>query len=261
MTIGLDHLFGLSGKVALITGATRGIGQAMAEALGAAGCQLVIASNDAKACEEQARAFAERGIDAMLFPLDVGDPAQLDGLLAATLDRFGGLDVLICNAGITGHVGPLGDADDAVRDETFAVNLFHPLRLASRAAPHMAARGGGSIILTSSIAGHRGNSRLGLYGMTKAALSQLARDLAVEWGPSAVRVNAIAPGLIRTSWADAVLHSPEATARRMQQTPLRRVGEPWEVAALALFLAGPASAFITGQTLVIDGGTVISDGS
>jgi NAD(P)-dependent dehydrogenase (short-subunit alcohol dehydrogenase family) len=261
MSSPLEKMFGVSGKIARVTGASRGIGRAMAEALADAGCRLVIASDEADACSQQVQKLTERGIEAFPFVVDVRVEAQLDALLAATLNQFGGLDILICNAGVPGHVGPLSDVKATVRDDTFAVNLFHPLHLAKLAAPHIAARGGGSIILMSSIAGLRGNSRLGLYGMTKAALSQLARDLAVEWGPHAVRVNAIAPGLIRTAWADAVLHDPEATSRRMQQTPLRRIGEPWEVAALALFLAGPGSAFITGQTLVIDGGTLISDGS
>jgi NAD(P)-dependent dehydrogenase (short-subunit alcohol dehydrogenase family) len=125
----------------------------------------------------------------------------------------------------------------------------------------MAARADGVLLFTSSIAALRGNRSIGLYGLTKAALSQLARNLAVEWGPSNVRANAIAPGLIRTAWAGAILSNPEASARRLGMTPLRRIGEPWEVAAAALYLASPGGRFVTGQTLVVDGGTMISDGN
>lgn len=150
---------------------------------------------------------------------------------------------------------------EADREQLYAVNLMHPIRLTGLIAPHMAARNRGSIVLLSSIAGLRGTSRLGHYGLTKAALAQLARNLAVEWGPSGVRANAIAPGLIETEWADAILSSPERAARRLGLTPLRRPGSPEEVAATALYLASDAGGFTTGQTIVVDGGTLISDGS
>ena len=153
----------------------------------------------------------------------------------------------------------MAEVDEASYAQTFDVNLRHAFILCGHIAPLMAERGAGSIILTSSIAGLRGNARIGLYALTKAALAQLARNLAVEYGPRGVRANAIAPGLIRTGWASAVLSNPQASEARLRQTPLRRIGEPWEVAAAALFLAGPGSSFITGQTLVVDGGTVISD--
>ncbi len=261
MANGLARYFGLAGRTVLLTGATRGIGLAMAHAFADVGARLAVASEEAQACANLAADLCARGVEAIGVATDVRDTAQLDALVAATVDRFGGIDVLVCNAGIAGHFGAMGEATDAARDELFAVNLLHPLHLSTRVAPLMAGRGGGCIVLTTSIAGLRGNAKLGLYGLTKAALAQLARNLAVEWGPSGVRANALAPGLIRTAWADAILSSPEATAARMRQTPLRRIGEPWEVAAAALFLAGPGAAFITGQTLVIDGGTLISDGN
>jgi NAD(P)-dependent dehydrogenase (short-subunit alcohol dehydrogenase family) len=257
----LDGYFGLSGRTVLITGGTRGIGRAMADAFATAGARLVIASDETDECSRLATQLGEDGHEAQGVPTDVRDRAQLRALVDRSLDQFGAIDVLVCNAGISGAMGRMHEAGEADREQLFAVNFEHSLHLTGMVAPLMAEHGGGSIILTASLAGLRGNARLGLYGITKAALIQLARNLAVEWGPSGVRANAIAPGLIRTSWASAILSNPQASERRVQAAPLRRVGEPWEVAAAALFLAGPGSAFITGQTLVVDGGTLISDGN
>jgi NAD(P)-dependent dehydrogenase (short-subunit alcohol dehydrogenase family) len=257
----LELYFGLASKVVLLTGATGGIGRAMAEAFADAGAALALTSDDAAACEALAAALAARGCTAWTQACDVRDRAALAQLVAGTLARFGRVDVLVANAGIVAHVGPLGNADEAAWQEAFDVNLRHAAQLASLVAPGMAARRDGAIVLTASIAGLRGNKALGLYGLTKAALAQLARNLAVEWGPANLRANALAPGLIATSWADAILRDPAASERRLGLTPLRRIGQPWEVAAAALFLAGPGSAFITGQTLVVDGGTIISDGN
>ena len=248
----LERYFGLEGKVALVVGATGGIGTEISRAFAAAGARLVLSSNDEMACNILAEELGAKS-----HPADVRATGALDGLVEVA----GAIDILVCNAGISGHFGPLGEVADEDRSEIFDINLNAALHLSGKVAPVMAARGGGSIILMSSIAGLRGTARLGLYGLTKAALAQLARNLAVEWGPQGVRANAIAPGLIRTSWADAILSSPDKSAARLGQTPLRRIGEPWEVAATALFLASPAAAFITGQTIVVDGGTLISDGN
>ena len=171
------------------------------------------------------------------------------------------MDTLLCNAGIQGPAGPLGQVSDDDWQAVMDTNLRSAVRLCNALAPRMAARGGGSLVLMASIAALRGNRAIGLYGLSKAALAQLARNLAVEWGPANVRANAIAPGLIRTPLADGLLADAAFMARRLQATPLRRVGEPHEVAGLAVLLASRAGAFITGQTLVADGGTLISDGS
>ena len=261
MTPGLDRYFGLAGRTVLLTGATRGIGLAMTEAFVDAGARLVIASNEAPECLKLGEELRARGVEALAVPTDVRSAEELRRLADAAVQRFGAIDVLVCNAGVSGPVGPMAEVDDAAYAQTFDVNLRHAFILCGHVAPLMAQRGAGSIIVTSSIAGLRGNARIGLYALTKAALAQLARNLAVEYGPRGVRANAIAPGLIRTSWASAVLSNPQASAARLGQTPLRRIGEPWEVAAAALFLAGPGSGFVTGQTLVVDGGTVISDGN
>ncbi|WP_315761123.1 SDR family NAD(P)-dependent oxidoreductase [Sphingomonas sp. Y38-1Y] len=243
--------FRLDARRALVTGAASGIGLAIARLFAGAGASLILADRD-----PGVRAVAE-ALDGTAFVGDLADPRATDRLV----DAAGTVDILVCNAGIAGTPGPMHAMGDAARAALYAVNLDHPIRLTGRLAPRMAERGGGSIVLLSSLAGLRGNAALGHYGITKAALAQLARNLAVEWGPRGVRANAIAPGLIATDWADAVLSSPERSERRLGLTPLRRVGTPAEVAAAALFLASDAGGFVTGHTLVIDGGTLISDGN
>lgn len=261
MDLAVTKLFSLAGKTALVTGATRGIGRAAVEALGLAGARVIVSSNEPQACESVARELATRGIEAIGAPCDVTVKSELSGLVELARARCNGVDILVCNAGAAPHFGPIASADDATYEATMAVNLRHPLWLTGLVAPDMAARGGGSIILTSSISGIRGNKSIGLYALSKAALAQLARNLAVEWGPANIRANSIAPGLIRTTFAGGILDNETALKRRLELTPLRRVGEPWEIAAAIVFLASPGSGFVTGQNLVIDGGAVISDGN
>lgn len=258
---GLDRYFGLTGKVALVTGSTSGIGLAIAEAFVAAGAKTMICSNQPDAVADVTGRLTREGTNVAGHVVDVRDRAQLDALVTETEATLGPIDVLVCNAGVSGFHGSLSDVSEDAFDDTFCINLKHPLYLAGRIAPTMAARGGGSIILTASLGGLRGNKAIGLYSMTKAALIALARNLAVEWGPHGVRANAIAPGLTNTSWTSALLANSSAVERRLSLTPLRRAGEPWEIAAAALYLAGPGSAFTTGHTLVVDGGTLITDGN
>lgn len=251
----LAKLFSLEGRTALVTGPVRGIGLAIARLFAEAGARLILVDRDADGCHALA---AELGAVAVVA--DLADPAAI-AQLAALPDIAQGIDVLVCNAGIPGAPSAMHEMTEEDRERLLAVNLLHPMRLCNAIAPRMASADGGSIILLSSIAGLRGNARLGTYGITKAAVSQLARNLAVEWGPSGVRANAIAPGLIATDWAAAIVGNPEAHGKRMGLTPLRRIGKPQEVAATALYLASEAGAFTTGQTIVVDGGTLISDGN
>ncbi|MPS69750.1 MULTISPECIES: SDR family NAD(P)-dependent oxidoreductase [Novosphingobium] len=249
-------MFDLSGKSAIVTGSTRGIGRAIAEGLIAQGARVVISSEDA---QDTARVAAELGMPGQ--PCDVTDDAALAALVDRAVAEFGGLDVLVCNAGITGRAGPFADLDMADYARVMAINLTSQVALCNLALPKIAERGGGAAVLVSSLSGLRGNGRINAYALAKAGVAQLARNLAVEWGPRGVRVNAISPGFIATELSGPLLADEAFMARRMAMTPLRRPGTPQEVAGAAVFLASDAGAFVTGHNLVVDGGTLITDGS
>lgn len=249
-------MFALTGKNAIVTGSTRGIGRAIAEGLIAQGAHVLISSEDAR---DTARVAAELQMPGQ--PCDVTDDAALAGLVARALDEFGGIDTLVCNAGITGRPGPMAELDMTDYARVMAINLTSQVTLCNLALPHIAARGGGAAVLIASLSALRGNGRINAYALAKAGIVQLARNLAVEWGPRAVRVNAISPGFIATELSGPLLADEAFMARRMAATPLRRPGTPAEVAGAAVFLASDAGAFVTGHNLVVDGGTLISDGS
>jgi NAD(P)-dependent dehydrogenase (short-subunit alcohol dehydrogenase family) len=261
MSAMVDPHFTLHGKVALLTGATRGIGRAMAESMARAGAQVVISSEVADTCESVARDLRAGGLDVIGIPCDVTSRSALEALVAATYQKLERIDILVCNAGVAPHSGPLASATDQDWDLTMTVNLRSVVWLTNLVIPTMAVRRDGCVIITSSIAGVRGNKHIGLYGLSKAGNAELVRNLAVEWGPHNVRVNAISPGVIRTEFARPMLDNEAVMQRRIALTPLRRVGEPHEVAGLAVLLASSAGAFITGQNLIVDGGTTIGDGN
>jgi NAD(P)-dependent dehydrogenase (short-subunit alcohol dehydrogenase family) len=253
----MPSLFDLSGKVALITGATRGIGKSIAEELARAGASVAICSRKVEACEQVRAEFEENGFRVLAQPCNVSRKEELQALVDATADKWGGIDIVVANAASNPYYGPLtGIADDAF-DKIFANNLKSVLWLAGMTLPGMTARGGGSFILVGSIGGILANTVIGAYGISKAAGHHLVRNLAAEWGPKNVRVNAIAPGLIKTEFARALWEDEKRRAERIGATPLRRLGEPRDIGGIAVFLASPASAFITGQCIVADGGVTI----
>jgi NAD(P)-dependent dehydrogenase (short-subunit alcohol dehydrogenase family) len=257
----MKGLFDLTGRVVLVTGAAQGLGRAIAEACAAHGAQLVLADRDERTLAGTAQMLQLQGHAVLALPTDVADAAQLQRLADQAWGWRGRIDTLVCNAGIQGPAGPSAQVSNGDWQRVMDVNLHSVHRLCAQLAPRMAEQGGGSLVLMSSLSALRGNKAIGLYALSKAALAQLARNMAVEWGPRNVRANAIAPGLIRTPLAEPLLADAGFMARCLQATPLCRVGEPHEVAGLAVLLASAAGAFITGQTLVADGGTLISDGS
>ena len=257
----MKQLFDLNGKAALVTGASSGMGKAIAEALGMRGASVILSSNDEQACHSVAADFQTRGIDAYAIPCDMGERLQIDSLVTSILATWKGIDILVSCVGIA----PAGSFMDIIDQEQFGqtmtLNLESAIYLTRQLLPGMVARQEGSIIYLASIAAVRGNKNIGLYGISKAGLVQLARNLAVEYGPYNIRVNAISPGLIDTPFSASLLAQEEFMERRLQQTPLRRVGQPEEIAAVALLLASSGGAFITGQNIIVDGGTTISDGN
>jgi NAD(P)-dependent dehydrogenase (short-subunit alcohol dehydrogenase family) len=251
----MSSLFDLTGKVAVITGSSKGIGRAIAERMAEHGAKVVVSSRKAEVCEEVARGIRDRGGEAAVIPCHVARKQDLQNLVEKTVALWGGIDVLVCNAAVNPYLGPATGASDDVYERVMGANVRSNFWLCNMVLPQMAARGGGSVIIISSIGGLRGSAQLGLYAVSKAADMQLARNIAVEWGPSNVRANAIAPGLVRTDFARALWENPELYRKRTRTTPLQRIGEPDEIAGAAVFLAARAGSFVTGQTIVIDGGT------
>jgi NAD(P)-dependent dehydrogenase (short-subunit alcohol dehydrogenase family) len=254
----MPNLFDLTGKVAIVTGSTKGIGRAIVEQMARHGARVVVSSRKADVCDRVTAELKAAGLAAIAIPCNVGIKAECEALIDRTVAAFGGLDILVCNAATNPYYGPLGGMSDEAYDKIMITNVKGSFWLCNKAAPLIASRGGGSIILLSSIAGFRGNNVIGIYGVSKAAEAQLARNLAVEWGPKKVRVNAIAPGLIKTDFARALWEDPKRLAVVEEKTPLRRIGEPDDIAGVAVMLAAPAGAYLTGQMIVVDGGETVA---
>jgi NAD(P)-dependent dehydrogenase (short-subunit alcohol dehydrogenase family) len=251
-------LFDLSGKVAIVTGSSRGIGRAIAEAFAEAGGRVVISARNLAPCEETAAAIRAKGGEAIAVTARISDKAQLENLVAKTRDTWGRIDILVCNAAVNPHYGSLENLTDEVFERMMINNVLSNLWLSRMVASEMRERRDGSIIYIISVAAVRATTVLGMYGVTKAADYALCRNLAAVWGPDNVRVNCIAPGLVKTEFARVLYEEPQRRAAREAATPLRRLGDPENIAGVALLLASRAGAFITGQTIIVDGGTTIA---
>jgi NAD(P)-dependent dehydrogenase (short-subunit alcohol dehydrogenase family) len=254
------ELFDLSGRVAVITGSSRGIGKAIAERLAEHGARVVISSRKVAACDDTAQAINARfgAGRALAVPANIASKPDLQRLVDETRAAFGQIDVLVCNAASNPYAGPLAGISDEQFGKILQNNVISNHWLIQMVAPEMLARRDGSIIIVSSIGGLRGNALIGAYNISKAADFQLARNLAVEYGAMGVRVNCIAPGLIQTDFARYLWETPEILEQVTAPMPMKRIGQPDEIAGAAVFLASRASSYMTGQELVVDGGVTIA---
>jgi NAD(P)-dependent dehydrogenase (short-subunit alcohol dehydrogenase family) len=250
--------FDLTGKVAIVTGSSRGIGRSIAETMASLGAKVVVSSRKIEACEPVVEGIRERGGEAIAIACNISRKAEVEALVAGARQRLGAIDILVCNAAVNPVYGPMSALSDEAFDKIMGANVKSNLWLCNLVIPEMAERGGGAVVIVSSIAGIRGTGVIGGYGISKAADFALARNLAVEWGPQNVRINCIAPGLIKTDFARALWEDPQALEQRNSQTPLRRIGTPDEIGPVAAFLASSAAGFMTGQTVVVDGGVTIA---
>lgn len=249
--------FDLSGKVAIITGSTKGIGRAIAFALAEAGALVTVSSRDEDRVAETVAVLNGAGYDALGVPCNVGYKDDLKKLVSSSRNHWGPADILVCNAAINPYYGSAMEIPDEVFTKIMQTNIQSQLWVSQMVVPDMRVKNGGAIILVSSIGGLRGSDVIGAYNISKAADMQLAKNLAVELGPDKIRVNAIAPGLVKTDFARALWDDPEFAKPRIAATPLRRLGEPEDIAGAAVYLASEAASWMTGQVLVVDGGATV----
>jgi len=249
--------FDLAGKVAIVTGASRGIGEAIARAYASAGARVVISSRKQESLENVAASIRQQGGEALPVAAHNGDKAALQALARSALDAYGRIDILVNNAATNPHFGPLLTAEDSMWQKTFEVNLFGMVWLIQAVVEPMRAAGGGKIINVASVNGLRPGAMQGVYSATKAAVINVTQTLAVELAGDGIAVNAIAPGLVKTHFARAIWENEAVYKAIIARTPQQRIGEPDEIAGIALYLAAPASSFATGQVFVVDGGLSI----
>ncbi len=253
----MRNAFDLTGQVAVITGSSRGIGRSIAETMAAQGAKVVVSSRKADACEEVAEAIRRAKGQAIVIPCNISRKEEVEALVQGAVKEWGRIDTLVCNAAVNPYFGPLAGISDDAFDKIMSSNIKSNLWLCNFTLPSMAEKGGGSVVIVSSIGGLRGSAQLGAYGISKAADMQLTRSLAVEWGPKNVRINCVAPGLVKTDFARALWEDPDRLKRTVSTAPLRRIGEPDEIGGVVAFLASRASAFMTGTVIVADGGVTI----
>ncbi len=250
-------MFDLTGLVAIVTGSSRGIGRSIAENMARAGARVVVSSRKEDACVAVVDAITAAGGEAIAVPCNISYKEQLQGLVERALAEWGRIDTLVCNAAVNPYFGPMAAMPDDAYDKIMNSNVRSNFWLCNMAAPHMTR--GGSIIIVSSIGGNQGSGTLAVYGMSKAADSSLVKSLAVEWGPVGIRANCIAPGLIKTDFSRALWENERLLGAVERRTPVRRMGLPDDVGGVAVFLASQASAYITGQTIVVDGGLTVTE--
>jgi NAD(P)-dependent dehydrogenase (short-subunit alcohol dehydrogenase family) len=249
-------LFDLTGKVAIVTGSSKGIGKSIALHLALAGAKVVVSSRKEPVCQETAAEIRKAGGEAIVIPCNISDKAQCERLVAESRKQVGPVDVLVCNAASNPYYGPTEKMPDEVFMKIMQNNILSNIWLINLCLPDMRAKKDGSIIIVSSVGGYRGSTVIGTYCISKAADLQLARNLAYENGPNNIRVNCIAPGLVKTDFARALWDTPEAEQRSSAGNPLRRLGEPDDIAGAAVFLASRAGAWMTGQSIIVDGGAL-----
>jgi NAD(P)-dependent dehydrogenase (short-subunit alcohol dehydrogenase family) len=257
----MDNLFDLSGKVALVTGSSKGIGRAIVERMAQHGARVVVSSRKADICDEVAAAINEtQGAEvAAAIPCNISHKEELEQLVAKTREKWGRIDTLVCNAAVNPFFGSSAEIPDDAFDKIMGVNIKSNMWLSNMVLPDMVAQKEGTITIVSSIGGIKGSAMLGAYCLSKAADFQMARNLAVEYGAHNIRANCIAPGLIKTKFARALWDNPELLESATSGAPLKRIGMPDEIAGAAVFLASEAGAFMTGQAMVIDGGVTIAE--
>ena len=253
----MKNPFDLKGQVAVVTGSSKGIGKSIAEQLALQGAKVVVSSRKLPVCEEAAAEIRKAGGHATVIPCNISDKAQCENLIAETNKQLGPVDILVCNAASNPYYGPNEKLPDDVFMKVMHNNILSSMWLINFCLPDMRAKKDGSIMIVSSIGGVRASTVIGAYCISKAADMQLARNLAAELGPDNIRVNTIAPGLIKTDFARALWDNPEYLDKRLQTAPLRRIGEPDDIGGIAVMLAGKAGAFITGQTIIADAGVTI----
>ncbi len=251
-------MFDLTGKVAVVTGSTRGIGRAIADRMAEAGARIVISSRKADVCDQVAGEMRAAGHEAVAIPCNVSRKEDVEALAAKAQETYGKVDILVCNAAANIALGPLSSLTEAAYEKMMATNVQGVWRLCNLLIPPMAERGDGAVIVISSIAAIRGNDFAGLYGVTKAAEVGLVKNYAVEWAPKNVRVNAILPGFVKTDFSKAIWEDDKMREAELARIPLNRIGDPDDIAGVAVMLASRAGAFITGQTIVADGGMTIA---
>lgn len=254
----MNAMFSLDGQVAVVTGSSRGIGQSIAEQMAAAGAKIVVSSRKLDKCEEVVKSITDAGGEAIAVACNISRREECENLVKAAVDKWGRLDHFVANAAVNPVYGPMSQLSDEAFEKVMTSNVQSAIWFANSAMPHMADQGGGSFTIVSSIGGLKGSATLGLYGISKAADFGVARALAVEWGPKNIRANAIAPGLVKTDFARALWENEELRKDREKRTPLRRLGDPDDIGAIAVFLASRAANFVTGQVIVADGGVTIT---